>query len=146
MARPYFLPYSMVHLIDFTWNSTQTSHVAMDFRKWLGGEGAINTYCHKLALDGGKRLAQILGTKTLDETGEFTLNMVGLVSPSPCPTRSQVSPDQRATPAPDGSREQQILRARDGRRNPQDAHTGVGRRPELRVPHLCACRRVVDAL
>ena len=48
----------------------------MDFRKWLGGEGAINAYCHKLALDGGKRLAEILGTTTLDKTGEFTLNMV----------------------------------------------------------------------
>lgn len=61
------------------------SHVAMDFRKWLGGEEAINAYCHKLALDGGKRLAQILGTKTLDETGEFTLNMVGPISPSSAP-------------------------------------------------------------
>ena len=54
----------------------------MDFRKWLGGEETINAYCHKLALEGGKRLADILGTKLLDETGEFTLNMVSPVSHS----------------------------------------------------------------
>ncbi len=49
---------------------------ALNFRKWLGGEEAINTYCHNLAVSGGKRLAEILGTRILDETGEITLNMV----------------------------------------------------------------------
>ncbi|KAI0729240.1 PLP-dependent transferase [Fomitopsis betulina] len=56
---------------------------ALDFRKWLGGEEAINAYCHKLALDGGKRLAEVLGTKTLDEAGEFTLNMTNVRLPLP---------------------------------------------------------------
>ena len=56
----------------------------MNFRKWLGGEEVINAYCHKLALDGGKRLAGILGTEVLDKTGEFTLNMASPVSPSFC--------------------------------------------------------------
>lgn len=50
--------------------------VALAFREWLGGEKAINDYCHNLALDGGERLARILGTRVLDETGELTLNMV----------------------------------------------------------------------
>ena len=57
----------------------------MNFRKWLGGEEVINAYCHKLALDGGKRLAGILGTEVLDKTGEFTLNMASPVSPSSVP-------------------------------------------------------------
>jgi hypothetical protein len=47
------------------------------FREWIGGEEKINEYCHDLALKGGKRLAEILGTRLLDSTGEFTLNMVG---------------------------------------------------------------------
>ncbi|EPS93523.1 hypothetical protein FOMPIDRAFT_1170445 [Fomitopsis schrenkii] len=61
---------------------------ALDFRQWLGGEEAINTYCHKLALDGGKRLAEVLGTKTLDETGQFTLNMTNVRLPLPTEAES----------------------------------------------------------
>ena len=53
-----------------------TGLTALAFREWLGGEKVINDYCHKLALDGGRRLAQILGTRLMDETGELTLNMV----------------------------------------------------------------------
>ena len=49
---------------------------ALAFRRWLGGEAAINAYCHDLAMKGGKRLAQLLGTKVMDETGELTLSMV----------------------------------------------------------------------
>lgn len=49
---------------------------ALDFREWIGGEQKINTYCHDLALRGGGRLLEILGTQLLDESGEFTLNMV----------------------------------------------------------------------
>jgi len=56
---------------------------AIDFRQWLGGETAINAYCHQLALDGSKRLAEILGTKVLDEAGEFTLHMTNVQLPLP---------------------------------------------------------------
>ena len=49
---------------------------ALRFRKWLGGEEKINTYCHDLALKGGKRLAEVLGTHVMDPTGELTLNLV----------------------------------------------------------------------
>lgn len=55
--------------------------IALAFRKWLGGEEKINTYCHKLAREGGKRLAELLGTKLLDGTGDQTLSMVRLVTP-----------------------------------------------------------------
>ena len=53
-------------------------HTALDFRGWLGGEVEINRYCRDLAIRGGKRLAEILGTEEMDETPnrELTLNMV----------------------------------------------------------------------
>jgi hypothetical protein len=55
--------------------------VALDFRQWLGGEKKINDYCRSLALSGGKRLSQLLGTPLLDPTGEFTLNMTNVGLP-----------------------------------------------------------------
>lgn len=53
-------------------------HTALDFREWLGEEVKINGYCRDLAIRGGKRLAEILGTEEMDETPnhELTLNMV----------------------------------------------------------------------
>ena len=58
--------------------------VALDFRAYLGGEEKINAYCHALALAGGKRLAEVMGTRVMEsvpEEGgedELTLNMVHL--------------------------------------------------------------------
>ena len=49
---------------------------AIAFREWLGGEKVIYDYCHQLAVDGAKRLAEILGTRVLDEHGELTTTMV----------------------------------------------------------------------
>ena len=51
---------------------------ALDFRQWLGGEEKINGYCRDLAIRGGKRLAEVLGTEEMDQTPnrELTLNMV----------------------------------------------------------------------
>lgn len=53
---------------------------ALDFRQWLGGEAKINGYCHALALAGGKRMAEILGTEVMHgkDEDELTLNMVCL--------------------------------------------------------------------
>lgn len=56
---------------------------ALDFRAWLGGEKAINAYCHDLALRGGRRLAELLGTELMDPEGEFTANMVRLLYMNP---------------------------------------------------------------
>jgi hypothetical protein len=54
------------------------AHIALDFREWLGGEARINAYCKGLAIRGGRKLAEILGTEYLDRTPnhELTLNMV----------------------------------------------------------------------
>ncbi|KAJ7762384.1 pyridoxal phosphate-dependent transferase [Mycena maculata] len=56
---------------------------ALDFRQWLGGEEKINTYCRRVAIQGSKRLAEILGTTAtiMDPTGEMTLNMVNVQLP-----------------------------------------------------------------
>jgi hypothetical protein len=53
--------------------------IALAFRKWLGGEENINGYTHRLAFEGGKYLAQILGTEIMDKTGEATLCAVCLL-------------------------------------------------------------------
>lgn len=56
---------------------------ALAFRSWIGGESAISTYCHSLALAGGKRIAEVMGTSLMDttETSEFTVNMVNVALP-----------------------------------------------------------------
>jgi hypothetical protein len=46
------------------------------FREWIGGEEAIDKYCHATAIEGAKRAAKILGTGVMDETGEGTAHMV----------------------------------------------------------------------
>jgi hypothetical protein len=53
-------------------------HTALEFRKWIGGEVRINAYCKELAIRGGQRLAEVLGTEDMDNTPdhELTLNMV----------------------------------------------------------------------
>jgi len=50
----------------------------MRFRQQIGGEKAINSYCHFLALHGGRLAAEILGTTVMDEDGSLTANMVRL--------------------------------------------------------------------
>jgi hypothetical protein len=51
--------------------------IALDFRKYLGGEKRITEYCHNLAVDGGRKAAEILGTEMVEtKDGELTANMV----------------------------------------------------------------------
>ncbi|KAJ2932368.1 hypothetical protein H1R20_g4686, partial [Candolleomyces eurysporus] len=64
---------------DFT--SFLSVNAAFDFRQWLGGERAINSYCHDLALAGGRRMAEIFQTDLMDESGDFTLNMINVRLP-----------------------------------------------------------------
>jgi len=76
-------------VIQFETNGTidVTSYLsvgpALDFRNWLGGEAKINEYCHNMAVKGGKRLAEILGTRVMDPDGSLTLNMVNVELPFP---------------------------------------------------------------
>jgi hypothetical protein len=59
---------------------------ALNFREWLGGEEEINAHCHALALDGGARMVEILGTDLMAHSHEIALNMVhtSRASLSPC--------------------------------------------------------------
>ena len=56
------------------------SATALKFREWVGGEEKINDYCHSLAIAGGKRMAELLGTRIMDnEDFELTRNMVCII-------------------------------------------------------------------
>lgn len=57
-------------------------YLGLDFRQWIGGEQAIYEYCHDLAVQGGKRIAEVMGTKVLDTSPnqELTCAMVRLRS------------------------------------------------------------------
>ncbi|RDB27630.1 Hercynylcysteine sulfoxide lyase [Hypsizygus marmoreus] len=66
---------------------------ALEFRNWLGEEDKINAYCHDLALRGGKRLAEIFGTRVLDPDGELTLNMVNVELPFPADIKPTIELD-----------------------------------------------------
>ncbi|KIP03861.1 hypothetical protein PHLGIDRAFT_129896 [Phlebiopsis gigantea 11061_1 CR5-6] len=75
--------------VPFSWPGTVDTtpylsvNAAMDFREWVGGEAVINEYCQNLAREGGKRLAEILGTRVMDESATFeqTLNMTNVELP-----------------------------------------------------------------
>ncbi|TBU55573.1 PLP-dependent transferase [Dichomitus squalens] len=56
---------------------------AIAFREWLGGEKAIYDHCHKVAVDGAKKLAEVLGTRVIDESGELTATMSNVQLPLP---------------------------------------------------------------
>ncbi|KAH9841154.1 pyridoxal phosphate-dependent transferase [Rhodofomes roseus] len=76
----------------FKWPGTSdmltplTIKSALSFRAFLGGEEKINAYCHQLALAGGRRMAEILGTSMMysaeDEEG-YNLNMANVELPIP---------------------------------------------------------------
>ncbi|KAI0635824.1 PLP-dependent transferase [Trametes polyzona] len=75
--------------VDFTGYLTVPDAIA--FREWIGGEKAIYEYGHKLAIEGGKRLAEILGTRVIDESGEQTVTMTNVQLPLPVEkTRGEV--------------------------------------------------------
>ncbi|KAH9945380.1 PLP-dependent transferase [Epithele typhae] len=74
---------------QFQWTGTSdftpylSVHDAIAFRTWIGGETAINTYCRQLAIDGAKRLAELMGTSVMDQSGELTLSMSNVQLPLP---------------------------------------------------------------
>ena len=57
----------------------------MDFRSWLGGEEKINGWCHALAVEGGEKMAEVLGTEVMKgkDEHELCLNMVNVRLPLP---------------------------------------------------------------
>lgn len=63
---------------------------AIQYRESLGGEKAINDYCHDLAVKGGALVAEILGTCVMENsTKTLTANMVNVQVPiKPTTTKS----------------------------------------------------------
>lgn len=76
-------------LEQFEWVGTQdyspllSVNEALKFRSWLGGEHKIHEYTHDLALKGGKRVAEILGTSVMDPDGSVTVSMTNVELPIP---------------------------------------------------------------
>lgn len=76
---------------QFVWTGTIdwipyfTVGAALDFRNWLGGEEKINEWCHALAVEGGKKMAEVLGTEVMKgkDEHELCLNMVNVRLPLP---------------------------------------------------------------
>jgi len=55
---------------------------AINFRRCIGGERAIMSYCRDLAISGGNVMASILGTRILDDTPTFELTGAMVSDPS----------------------------------------------------------------
>ncbi|KAF8240253.1 PLP-dependent transferase [Tricholoma matsutake] len=89
----FIVQHEWVGTIDFSPYLTVPS--ALRFREWLGGEEKINAYCHDLAIRGGKRLAEIFGTRVMDPDGELTLNMVNVQLPMPDTTQFSNNLDRK---------------------------------------------------
>ncbi|GAA5830466.1 hypothetical protein JCM3766R1_002731 [Sporobolomyces carnicolor] len=73
------------------WSPILSTLDALTFRRdVLGGEERITEYCHNLAVDGGERVANILGTRTMRnekrQDGELIANMVNVLLPLPSHT------------------------------------------------------------
>jgi len=68
--RPFAAAYTFKGTIDNT--PEMCLRTALAYRESLGGESAILSYCHKLARSAGARVAEVLGTRVL-ENGEGTL-------------------------------------------------------------------------
>jgi selenocysteine lyase/cysteine desulfurase len=71
---------------EFSWNGTMdyssilSIEGALEFRKQYG-EDAIIHYCHRLAVEGGERMAEILGTNVLTPHEHQVGNMVNVRLP-----------------------------------------------------------------
>lgn len=122
--------------------------LALKFRKWLGGEDAINGYTHKLAYEGGKHLASIFGTEVMDPSGEATLCMVRTPPPSFALTHSGCLSDQRAVAAARrGHRPRRAADLYEGRPSTDRAlpPAAVLRDVEHASGRVCSQRRGLDA-
>ncbi|KAG8899649.1 hypothetical protein FRB99_006517 [Tulasnella sp. 403] len=56
-------------------------NAAIDFRQSIGGEQKIQDYCNALALKGGQRLAEVLGTEVMGNTEELANHMINVCLP-----------------------------------------------------------------
>ncbi|KAI5893649.1 PLP-dependent transferase [Schizophyllum commune H4-8] len=66
------------------WLAYMSIEPALNFRRQIGGDDKINSYCHDLAVRGGLRTAEIVGTEVLDSPagdGELVANMANVRLP-----------------------------------------------------------------
>lgn len=74
------------------WSGYLSVSAAFEFIERCGGAQKIRDYCHRLAVDGGRRAAEILGTEVLrDDAGEHTANMVNVRLPLEIPDRTSAT-------------------------------------------------------
>lgn len=80
--------------IQYEWNGTcdwtnfLSIGAGIQWRKDIGGEERIMEYCHSLAVEGGKRIAEKWGTKVMEnEEGSLTAAMVNVELPDVPPPK-----------------------------------------------------------
>ena len=72
------------------WSGYLSVDTAFQFIEKCGGAEKIREYCHELAVDGGNRVAEILGTEILQCPGsEYIANMVNVRLPLDVPGDSE---------------------------------------------------------
>lgn len=74
------------------WSGYLSVVAAFEFIERCGGAQKIRDYCHGLAVEGGNRAAEILGTEVLrDDGGEHTANMVNVRLPLDIPDKTSTT-------------------------------------------------------
>lgn len=104
-ASPFVTSFEWTGTIDLS--NFLSTDVAIDFRNWIGGEEKIMAYCNNMAKEGGRLVAKILGTETMEvsDESEKTELVAGMVclsrrqSLSNCKNRSMYAcPSPGTTP------------------------------------------------
>lgn len=79
------------------WSGYLSVDAAFKFIEKCGGAEKIREYCHGLAINGGTRVAEILGTEVLQcSTTEYTANMINVRLPLDVPEESETLTEEIA--------------------------------------------------
>ena len=79
------------------WSGYLSVDASFEFIEKCGGVEKIREYCHGLAVNGGSRVAEILGTEVLQcPTTEYTANMINVRLPLDVPDESETHTEEMA--------------------------------------------------